>query len=59
MKVILSIANASNMEIHHIDVKTAFLNGRLDDEIYIKQPEGYVDTKNPDHICKLRKVFMA
>ena len=55
IRVILSIANALNMEIHQMDVKTAFLNGRLDEEIYMKQPKGYVDNENPDHVCKLQK----
>ena len=55
IRVILSIANAMSMEIHQMDVKTAFLNGNLDEEIYIKQPKGFVDTKNPDYVCKLQK----
>ena len=55
IRVILSIANAMSMEIHQMDVKTAFLNGNLDEEIYMKQPKGYVDTKNPDYVCKLQK----
>ena len=38
-----------------MDVKTAFLNGNLDEEIYMKKPKGYVDTKNPDYVCKLQK----
>ena len=52
IRVILSIANALNMELHQLDVKTAFLNGRLAEEIYMKQPKGYIDDENPDHVCK-------
>ena len=55
IRVILSIANGMDMEIHQMDVKTAFLNGKLDEEIYMQQPKGYIDEKNPDHVRKLHK----
>ena len=38
-----------------MDVKTAFLNGSLDCEIYMPQPEGFVDPDRPNHVCKLKK----
>nr|GFB44544.1 zinc finger, CCHC-type [Tanacetum cinerariifolium] len=41
--------------IHQIDVKTAFLNGDLDEEIYIKQPEGFVKHGHERKVCKLKK----
>ncbi|KAK3043892.1 hypothetical protein RJ639_000591 [Escallonia herrerae] len=43
-------AAINNLEIHQIDVKTAFLNGDLNEEIYIEQPDGFVA---PDHKRKL------
>ncbi|GKA13666.1 retrovirus-related pol polyprotein from transposon TNT 1-94 [Tanacetum coccineum] len=51
------IANASNknMMIFQMDVKTAFLNGELKEEVYISQPEGFVDQDNPSHVYKLKK----
>ena len=55
IRVIISTANAMSMEIHQMDVKTAFLNGNLDEEINMKQQKGYVDKKNPDYVCKLQK----
>ena len=38
-----------------MDVKTAFLNGSLDCEIYMSQPEGFVEPDKPSHVCKLKK----
>ncbi|GJV98037.1 retrotransposon protein, putative, ty1-copia subclass [Tanacetum coccineum] len=38
-----------------MDVKTAFLNGRLDEDIYMEQPEGYVNPKYPNRVCKLQR----
>ena len=40
-----------------MDVKTAFLNGTLDEEIYMNQPEGFVDSSYPDHACKLKRAL--
>ena len=38
-----------------MDVHTAFLQGDLDEEIYMKQPDGYADEENPNDVCKLEK----
>ena len=38
-----------------MDVKTAFLQGNLDIDIYMRQPDGYVDKEKPEYVCKLRK----
>ena len=38
-----------------MDVKTAFLNGHLSEDVYMVQPEGFVDPKNPKKVCKLNK----
>ena len=38
-----------------MDVKTSFLNGELDTEIFMFQPEGYTDSDRPDYVCKLKK----
>ena len=52
---VLAIANELNYEIHQMDVKTAFLNGDLDTDIFMKQPDGFVDDTHPDYVCKLNK----
>ncbi|GKE82759.1 retrovirus-related pol polyprotein from transposon TNT 1-94, partial [Tanacetum coccineum] len=53
------VANAANknMTIFHMDVKTAFLNSELKEEVYISQPEGFVDQDNPSHVFKLKKAL--
>nr|GEZ02571.1 retrovirus-related Pol polyprotein from transposon TNT 1-94 [Tanacetum cinerariifolium] len=53
------IANAAhkNMTIFQMDVKTEFLNGELKEEVYVSQPEGFVDQYNPSHVYKLKKAL--
>nr|GEW15477.1 retrovirus-related Pol polyprotein from transposon TNT 1-94 [Tanacetum cinerariifolium] len=53
------IANAAhkNMTIYQMDVKMAFLNGELKEEVYVSQPEGFVDHDNPSHVYKLKKAL--
>ncbi|GKE76773.1 retrovirus-related pol polyprotein from transposon TNT 1-94 [Tanacetum coccineum] len=53
------VANAANknMTIFQMDVKTAFLNGELKEEVYVSQPEGFVDRDNPSHVYKLKKAL--
>nr|GEV92401.1 retrovirus-related Pol polyprotein from transposon TNT 1-94 [Tanacetum cinerariifolium] len=53
------IANAThkNMMIFQMDVKTAFLNGELKEEVYVSQLEGFVDQDNPPHVYKLKKAL--
>ena len=53
--ILLSIAAHYDYEIWQMDVKTAFLNGNLEEEIYMMQPEGFI-AKNQEHmVCKLKK----
>ena len=46
---------ACDWDVHQMDVKTAFLQGDLDEEIFMKQPEGYIDEERPNHVCRLNK----
>ena len=55
IRMLIAIASLYNMEIHHMDVKTTFLNGELDEEIYMKQPEGFVVQGQENKVCKLVK----
>ncbi|GJZ11052.1 retrovirus-related pol polyprotein from transposon TNT 1-94 [Tanacetum coccineum] len=53
------VANAANknMTIYQMDVKTAFLNGELCEEVYVSQLEGFVDQENPTHVYRLKKAL--
>ncbi|GJY40271.1 retrovirus-related pol polyprotein from transposon TNT 1-94 [Tanacetum coccineum] len=53
------VANAANknMTIFQMDVKTAFLNDELKEEVYVSQKEGFVDQDNPSHVYKLKKAL--
>ncbi|GJY99283.1 retrovirus-related pol polyprotein from transposon TNT 1-94 [Tanacetum coccineum] len=46
-----------NMIIYQMDVKTAFLNGELKEEVYVSQLEGFVNQDNPSHVYKLKKAL--
>mgnify|MGYP003703390563 CR=1 FL=1 len=51
----IAIAALRNLEIHKMDVKTTFLNGDLNDEIYMEQPEGFSALGKSKKVCKLVK----
>jgi hypothetical protein len=53
LRALLATAAASNLEIHQLDIKTAFLNGTLDETVYTAQPPGY--EQDPDQACHLHK----
>ncbi|GJZ38891.1 retrotransposon protein, putative, ty1-copia subclass [Tanacetum coccineum] len=55
IRILIAIAAYYDYEIWQMDVKTAFLNGRLDEDIYMEQPEGYVNPKYPKRVCKLQR----
>ncbi|GJS06672.1 putative retrotransposon protein [Tanacetum coccineum] len=47
--------DAEEHELGDLDVKTAFLNGYLNEEVYMEQPEGFVSQKFPNRVCKLKR----
>ncbi|KAD5961709.1 hypothetical protein E3N88_13182 [Mikania micrantha] len=55
IRFLIALGAIHNLVIHQMDVKTAFLNGDLDEEIYMKQPEGFVLPGNEHKVCKLVK----
>nr|GFA09564.1 retrotransposon protein, putative, Ty1-copia subclass [Tanacetum cinerariifolium] len=54
IRILISIAAYYDYEIWKIDVKTAFLNGYLNKEVYMDQPKGFVNPKYPNRVCKLK-----
>ena len=46
------------MLIHQMDVLAAFLNGNLHDDIYMQQPDGYIQAGNEQLVCKLKKIII-
>ncbi|KAH9752991.1 retrovirus-related pol polyprotein from transposon RE1 [Citrus sinensis] len=57
VRVILSLAVMNQWQIRQVDVNNAFLNGDLTEEVYMRQPEGFVDPQRPDSVCKLHKAL--
>lgn len=55
IRVLLAMTAVHDLELDQLDVKTAFLHGRLQEEILMTQPEGYVDSEKPNHVCLLKR----
>nr|GEV13321.1 retrovirus-related Pol polyprotein from transposon TNT 1-94 [Tanacetum cinerariifolium] len=57
IRVFLAYAAHKNMVVYQMDVKTTFLNGNLREEVYVSQPDGFVDQDNSNHVYKLKKAL--
>nr|GEZ22276.1 hypothetical protein [Tanacetum cinerariifolium] len=55
--IFIAFAAHMNMVVYQMNVNTAFLNGILHKEVYVSQPDGFVDPKNPNHVSKLKKAL--
>ena len=55
IRVLLSLAASHHLLVHQMDIKTTFLNGELDEEIYMDQPDGFVVPGLEAKVCKLLK----
>ena len=53
IRLVLEVAYSKSWEVHHMDVKSSFIHGDLKEEIYIKQPEGYIEDSSL--VCTLEK----
>jgi hypothetical protein len=57
IRILLAYACAHNIKLYQMDVKSAFLNGYINEEVYVEQPPGFEDDNKPDHVFKLKKAL--
>lgn len=57
MRSIVSIASSMGWNLHHMDVNIAFLNGLIEEEVYIEQPQGFEVHGKESQVCKLKKAL--
>jgi hypothetical protein len=57
IRIFLAYAANQNFKVYQMDVKSAFLNGEIEQVVYVKQPPGFVDPKYPNHVCRLNKAL--
>ncbi|KAL5811668.1 hypothetical protein ACOSQ3_026618 [Xanthoceras sorbifolium] len=55
IRLVLKIVAAENLHLEQLDVKTAFLHGNLEEEIYMRQPEGFKEAGKENLVCRLKK----
>ena len=55
LRVTMDLVAHFDLELHHMDVKNAFFNDGLEEEVYMKQPEGFSSSANEHLVCKLNK----
>jgi hypothetical protein len=57
IRILLAFFVAKGFKLHQMDVKSAFLNGVLEEEVYVRQPPGFESEKYPNRVYKLRKAL--
>ena len=57
IRILLAIASHLNFKLYQMDVKSAFLNGMLQEEVYVEQPKGFVDPHRPNDVYKLKSAL--
>ncbi|GJS29047.1 retrovirus-related pol polyprotein from transposon TNT 1-94 [Tanacetum coccineum] len=57
IRIFLAFATYMNMVVYRMDIKTVFLNGNLREEVYVSQPNKFVDLDNPHHVYNLKKAL--
>ncbi|GJT40011.1 monodehydroascorbate reductase [Tanacetum coccineum] len=57
IRIFIANAASKNMTVYQMDVKIAFLNGKLKEEVYVHQPEGFVNPERPHHVYRLKKAL--
>ena len=57
IRTIMALASMMKWDLHQMDVKTAFLNGVIEEEVYIEQLQGFEVKERVTHVCKLKKAL--
>ena len=57
IRVIFTLAASYGWDIQQLDINNAFLNGDLQEEVFMSQPEGFVHSQFPNHVCRLNKAL--
>jgi hypothetical protein len=57
IRAIISLATSMGWSLHQMDVKTTFLNGVIEEEVYIEQPQGFEVHPRETHVCRLKKAL--
>ncbi|KAI0522484.1 hypothetical protein KFK09_004863 [Dendrobium nobile] len=59
IRILLAVSLQRNWSVTQLDVSNAFLHGDLDEAVYMKQPPGFIDTRYPNHVCRLHKAIYS
>ena len=57
IRTILALASNMKWKLHQMDVKTTFLNGLIEEEVYIEQPQGFESNDQETHVCRVKKAL--
>nr|GFA92201.1 hypothetical protein [Tanacetum cinerariifolium] len=57
IRIFLAYAAHKSFSVFQMDVKTTFLHGSLKEDVYVCQPEGFIDADHPSHVYKLKKAL--
>jgi hypothetical protein len=57
--ILLTFATSKGFKLFQMDVKSAFLNGYIEEEVYVRQPPGFESSKLSSHVFKLQKLCMV
>jgi hypothetical protein len=57
IRLILAYACSKKIKVYQMNVKSIFMNGELEEEVYIKQPEGFLLSEREDYVCRLKKAL--